>query len=388
MFPIHNHTGKVVGFTGRILPQLDPSTRPARPGQSADFTIAKYVNSPETPIFQKSKLLYGFWKSKDAIREAKAAVLVEGQMDFLMSWQSGVKNIVASSGTALTADHLVVLHRLADELIINYDSDTAGADAAERAIDLAQAADFSVKIATVEGFKDAADAAKADPKNVERTIAAAIPAPEFYFRKYLPPDGGALVTRDGLRNLRAVLQKLRSMASPVEREFWIKKLSERTGIADRTLEEESKRAGPEGPFEPFVAKQEQEEAQKRPMPRAELLYGELLAIALSRNDFSLFDDCVLFLNPTQAEVLRILASGARKSDDPSLDFMIDLAVLREPPQDVSDAETAKLKSSLAGEYYKERRQILLQAIKNAEVRHDEPELAAALEELRNLPTGE
>jgi hypothetical protein len=68
--------------------------------------------------------------------------------------------------------------------------------------------------------------------------------------------------------------------------------------------------------------------------------------------------------------------------------MIDLAVLREPPQDVSDAETAKLKSSLAGEYYKERRQILLQAIKNAEVRHDEPELAAALEELRNLPTGE
>ena len=171
MFPIHNHTGKTVGFTGRILPSLDKGD------------AGKYVNSPETPIFQKSKLLYGFWKSKDAIREAKAVVLVEGQMDFLMSWQSGVKNIVASSGTALTADHLIVLHRLADELIINYDSDTAGADAAERAIDLAQASDFSVKIAAMEEFKDAADAAKADPKNVERAIRGRDPGARILFQE-------------------------------------------------------------------------------------------------------------------------------------------------------------------------------------------------------------
>ena len=94
MFPIHNHTGKVVGFTGRILPQLDRGD------------MGKYVNSPETPIFQKSKLIYGFWKSKEAVRETKSAFLVEGQMDFLMSYQSGVKNVIASSGTALTEDHL------------------------------------------------------------------------------------------------------------------------------------------------------------------------------------------------------------------------------------------------------------------------------------------
>jgi DNA primase len=373
MFPIHNHTGKVVGFTGRILPQLDHGD------------IGKYVNSPETPIFQKSKLLYGFWKSKDAIREAKVAVLVEGQMDFLMSWQSGVKNIVASSGTALTVDHLVVLHRLADELIINYDSDTAGADAAERAIDLAQAADLSVKIATIEGFKDAADAAKADPKNVAQAIAAAVPAPEFYFKKYLPADRASFATPEGLRNLRAVLQKLRAIASPVQRDFWFNKLAALTGIAEKTLEEESKRTETEIAFVPRAAV---EEAPKRQVSRAELLYEELLAIALAKNDFSLFDDSALFLNPIQKEMLRILASGARKSDDPALDAAIDLVVLREPPRDVSDAEAAKLKSSLTKEYYKERRQILSQAVKNAETRHDERELATALEELRNLPAGE
>ena len=84
MFPIHNHFGKTVGFTGRILPQFD------------DGKSGKYVNSPETPIFAKSKLLYGFWKSKNFIRDAKNAFLVEGQMDFLLSWQAGAKNAVAS----------------------------------------------------------------------------------------------------------------------------------------------------------------------------------------------------------------------------------------------------------------------------------------------------
>jgi len=373
MFPIHNHTGKVVGFTGRILPQLDKGD------------TGKYINSPETPIFQKSKLLYGFWKSKDAIREAKTAVLVEGQMDFLMSWQSGVKNVVASSGTALTLDHLVVLHRLAEELIINYDSDEAGAEAAVRAIDLAEASDFSVKVATIEGFKDAADAAKADPKNIERAITAAVPAPEFYFKKYLPTDRAAFGTPEGLRNLRAVLQKLRAIASPVQQEFWFKKLAELTGIAEKTLEEEAKKTEGE---QTFVPVETTEEIPKRQVARAELLFEELLAIALAKNDFSLFDDCKSFLNPAQAEVLRIVASGKRKSDDPAMDAMIDLVILREPPTEPWDDEIVKLKTALAREYYRERRKIIAQAIKNAEARHDERELKAALEEMKNLPTGE
>src|SRR5581483_9077161 len=135
MFPIHNHVGKVVGFTGRILPEFDKPSPPTASNPDG-FVPAKYVNSPETPIFQKSKLLYGFWKTKEAVRELKSAVLVEGQMDFLMSYQSGAKNVIASSGTALTADHLRSVHRLAEELILSFDNDVAGSDAAERAIDL------------------------------------------------------------------------------------------------------------------------------------------------------------------------------------------------------------------------------------------------------------
>src|SRR3989338_4945149 len=96
MFPIHNHFGKVAGVSGRVLPQEDSEQSEGLNttlSKDSGFTIAKYVNTPETPIFQKSKLLYGFWTTKNAIREVKSAFLVEGQMDCIMSWQAGVENV-------------------------------------------------------------------------------------------------------------------------------------------------------------------------------------------------------------------------------------------------------------------------------------------------------
>jgi len=373
MFPIHNHLGKVVGFTGRILPQLDQGN------------MGKYVNSPETPIFQKSKLLYGFWKSKDGIREAKSAFLVEGQMDYLMSWQSGVKNVIASSGTAFTAEHLRSIHRLAEELILSFDNDAAGSDAAERAIDLAEANDFTVKLAVFKDFKDAADAVQADPSNVKKAIAAAVPAPIFYFEKYLPNGAVAVETREGLRNLRAVLVKLKNIASPVERNFWIKELSKRTGVSEKTLEEESARStAVSAPVREIKEKQE-EIANKPRAPRRELIVEELFIAALSKNDFVIIEECVQFLNPTQKEIFEILKSGKHKSEDPALDETIGVIMLR-ASGNLEKEEIENLKAELAKEYYKERRQIIVQAIKNAEVKGDDEELSAAMQELASLPT--
>ena len=389
MFPIHNHLGKVVGFTGRIHPQFDKPSPPTSSNPSG-FVPAKYVNSPETPIFQKSKLLYGFWKSKEGVREAKSAVLMEGQMDFLMSWQSGIKNVVASSGTALTADHLRSLHRLAEEIIVCFDNDAAGSDAAERAIDLAESTDFSVKVAVFKDFKDAADAAKADPENVQSVIKGAVPAPEFYFEKYLPApekNGGPhgiraeLSKREGLQKLRVVLAKLSGMASPVERDFWLKELSKRTGASEETLKEEAGRMGQSAV--PASAQQE-EEIKKKPLSRQELITEELLAAAVANGNFVLFEDSVQFFDPVRREIFQILARGERKSADPALDAAIGLIVLR-ASNEPEDEEIADLKSQLAREYYKERRQIIAQAIKNAEAHGNEQELAAALEELKNLP---
>ena len=238
MFPLYNHVGKVVGFTGRIMPQAN-----------APADIAKYVNSPETPIFQKSKILYGFHKSKGAIREAGTAVLVEGQMDFLMSYQSGVKNVIATSGTALTADHLLALRRIAEKLLLCFDSDEAGQRAIERGIDLALAHDFSVGVVALSE-KDPADIAKNDPALLATIIATPQSAREFYFNRYLPQSLTDADERK--RGARLVLLKIKALTSPFEQSAWIHALSTATGVTEHVLHAEMERmeaaVGPKMPL--------------------------------------------------------------------------------------------------------------------------------------------
>ena len=238
MFPLYNHVGKVVGFTGRIMPQAN-----------APADIAKYVNSPETPIFQKSKILYGFHKSKGAIREAGTAVLVEGQMDFLMSYQSGVKNVIATSGTALTADHLLALRRIAEKLLLCFDSDEAGQRAIERGIDLALAHDFSVGVVALSE-KDPADIAKNDPALLATIIATPQSAREFYFNRYLPQSLTDADERK--RGARLILLKIKALTSPFEQSAWIHALSTATGVTEHVLHAEMERmeaaVGPKMPL--------------------------------------------------------------------------------------------------------------------------------------------
>ncbi len=118
MFPIHNPSGKVVGFGGR---QLDD-----------DKNSPKYINSPESPIYQKSRVLYGLYFAREAIRESGFTIFVEGYMDVIQWYQSGVQNVAATSGTALTEDHARLIRRYSNRVILCYDADKAGVNAAIR----------------------------------------------------------------------------------------------------------------------------------------------------------------------------------------------------------------------------------------------------------------
>src|SRR3989338_3928795 len=320
MFPIHNHFGKTVGFTGRILPQFD------------DGKSGKYVNSPETPIFAKSKLLYGFWKSKNFIRDAKNAFLVEGQMDFLLSWQAGAKNAVASSGTALTGDHLHVLRRLTDQIVISFDNDDAGREAGERAIDLAEAADFGIKVAVFHDYKDPADAVLSDKEYFFKTIENAKPAMEFYFEKYLPEGGSTKLTtgrlnvsdRDNFRNLKAVLEKLRNIASPVLKSFWLKELSKKTGVSELTLSEEMERAAPKKTFGAEAPSEQAVESKK--FSRREMLAQRCLAWVLQKREAGTeeFEELKLelykeYLKERRRELTSIIAQAQQSNNQKLLD---------------------------------------------------------------------
>lgn len=135
MFPICDEQGRVVGFSGRVL--------------SGDEKTAKYVNSPETPIFTKSKVFFGLDKSKRAILDAGTAIVCEGQLDLIASFMAGVKNIVAPQGTAFTSDHARIIKRYANEVVLCFDSDQAGQNATVRALDSLLAAGLAIRVATV-----------------------------------------------------------------------------------------------------------------------------------------------------------------------------------------------------------------------------------------------
>jgi DNA primase len=140
MFPICDEQGRVIGFSGRIL--------------SSDAKTAKYVNSPETPIFTKSKVFFGLDKSKRAILDAGFAIVCEGQLDLIACYMAGVKNIVAPQGTAFTGDHTRILRRYVEEIVLCFDSDEAGQNAAARSLDHLLASGLAVRVAQVPAPHD------------------------------------------------------------------------------------------------------------------------------------------------------------------------------------------------------------------------------------------
>lgn len=173
MFPIADSSGRIIAFSGRILKEGEGKTL----GASAS---AKYVNSPETEVFHKSRSLFGFHQAKEAMRHEDSCILVEGQMDLILSHQAGAMNTVASSGTALTAEHLSLIKRFTKNLVLAFDADDAGIAAAYRAIGLALSQDISVRIAKLPRGTDPADLALEDPKEWQSAIREAQPVIDFY----------------------------------------------------------------------------------------------------------------------------------------------------------------------------------------------------------------
>jgi DNA primase len=141
VFPIANEGGRVIAFTARTL-------------ETGDKAGAKYINSPETPLYSKGQVLFNLDKAKAAIRQVGFALLVEGQMDCISVFLRGIQNVIATSGTAFTAQQVAILRRHTGNVIVNFDPDAAGANAAEKSIALLTEEGFAIKIVTLEGGLD------------------------------------------------------------------------------------------------------------------------------------------------------------------------------------------------------------------------------------------
>jgi len=210
MFPIFDLNSQIVGFGGRTLKKEE---------------TAKYVNTPATLLYDKSRVLYGLNNAGQAVRKSNKCILVEGYMDVLMVSQAGFENVVATSGTALTPFQLKTLKRYSDNLYTAFDMDIAGSSATQRGVDLAQQQGFDIKIISMEQGKDPADIILQSPNAFGEFIDKAKSIRDFYFENAaLKFDKDTLEGKKGISKI--ILPVIKKIPNKIEQNVWTKDLAQ------------------------------------------------------------------------------------------------------------------------------------------------------------------
>lgn len=220
MIPLQDAQGKIVGFTARLLTE-DPNA-------------PKYINTPQTVLYDKSRHVYGLHLAKESIRQKGYVVLVEGQLDVIASHQAGIRNVVATAGTALTEAHLKALRRFTGDIRLCFDADKAGINATERAIPIASKVGVSLSIITIPSGKDPDELTKQDPGAWERIVEEPKYALDWLADRY----GGLfdLTSAQGKRQYSDVLLPIvRSLNDSVEQDHYIQVIAKRIGVSREAL---------------------------------------------------------------------------------------------------------------------------------------------------------
>lgn len=385
MIPLADGQGQVIGFTARLL--------------GDDKNQPKYINTPATPLYDKSRHVFGLHYAKAAIREAKFAVLVEGNLDVIMSHQAGVKNVVATAGTALTEFQLKALGRLTGDIRLCFDADRAGLDATERAIPLASKAKVSLSVITIPSGKDPDELIKQDKAKWLEIIQQPVYALDWLIARYEKLFD--LTSAEGKRKFTdKILEVIKTLSDPVEQDHYLGQLAEKLdaskqALADKMAAGNSQTAKPLKRAKP---------AQNTP-DKAQLEYQKqqdgLLAIALMFPKLRHYLDIVqpdMFSADWQKNLLKFIKDNPDFSGQP--DELKKLSKVAEDvkikqlklqfeelyqgisPQDMDD-EVLRLRARLAEAYVKYQKQQLVQKMNSAtEIEYEE--LLIKVKDLDNL----
>lgn len=225
MFSIVDVHGAPVGCSGRILDALVDPKKP---------TPAKYINSPQTLIYNKSAILFGLDRAKQPIKKAEQAVLVEGYMDCIASHQAGRMNVVASSGTALTRDQVKLLKRYTNTIVLAFDADAAGAQAALRGVDQALQEEVNVLMLRLPYGKDPDELIAKDPAAWDTAVAKAQPIMEYYFEE-ATANRDATQVKEKKAIAKFLLPILAKVGDQIEQTHYLQRLAELLRVDEQTL---------------------------------------------------------------------------------------------------------------------------------------------------------
>ncbi len=370
MFPITDMSGRVIAFTGRLL----------HPNEQA----GKYINSPESPVYRKGQVLFGLYQARTAIRQAESAIVVEGNMDAIKSFQSGIRNVVASSGTAFTESQLSKLSRLCSRLIFAFDADAAGLVAARRALEGAVAAGFEVRLAALpEGVKDPDELIDRDPESWRASVAGAQDHLTFYFERIF----GILDTTDPHAKRRAVadfLGLLKSVSDPILLAHYVSRVARAVGVKEEVVAGllRSSRSGH------AVGKESRQAPQPRPQPpgylQEQLFFGCLFRRPEQALSVVSQLDQAFFIADGFAELYRVIKEFIGKTGGldteifratyPDLAVMVDHAIVAADPglrgAEDDPKELAGLARKIILTALQRQREELTREITAAETRRD------------------
>jgi DNA primase len=228
MFPIFSTAGRVIGFGARKM-------------REDDAIAGKYINSPESPLYDKSRVLYGLFHSKEFIRQEDNALMVEGYADLISLYQAGIQNVVASSGTALTEAQLKLIRRYSKNLTLVYDADSAGSSATVRGIDLALEHDLNVRIVELpEGEDPDSFVLKHGGIEFRERLTNAISFIDFKAKQF--QRSGAFTTAEGkTQAVRSLVQSIAKMKDELKRNFYVKDVAEKYEVYESLLYRELER---------------------------------------------------------------------------------------------------------------------------------------------------
>ncbi len=266
IFPVFDLNSQVVGFGARVFKERD------------NKEIAKYLNTPSTILYDKSRVIYGLDRAKMEIRKKDFFILVEGYTDVIMAHKAGVLNVVATSGTALTPFQLRILKRYSENLHTCFDMDVAGDSATKRGIDLAQLQGFNVKVVTLPEGLDPADLIVKDPSEFEKRVGEAKSILDFYFESALAkfdknsPEGKGEISK-------ILLPVIKRIPNRIVQSHWLGELAKNLKVKEEDVEEEMKRTKLDGYSDAYGLEPE-ELAQLPVKSRKELLEERLVMLLL------------------------------------------------------------------------------------------------------------
>jgi len=396
MFPIWDVHSNIIGFTGRIL-------GPEKEG------VGKYVNTPQTQVYDKSRVIYGLNFAKQEIRKNDLAIMVEGNMDVVASHGVSVNNVVATSGTAMTIEQIKLLKRYSENLALAFDSDPAGESAADRGIDLALAEGMNIRIIVLpKGFKDPDELIKSSSGGADKwreAIKNSQSIMEYFFDKILNKYDKEKV-EDKKKIAEILLSKITKIHNQVEQTHWIQKLAELLRVKEEIL----RSSLPKKDARPSNLRGEQakglkiEEKPFKTVANKDILGEEILALALKNSGFlpKIIEKVLpeMFSNPQLADIYKKLVSYYNKYTDVDLDdfkntladenlasYINQLLLLAdkefsELDKDKQEDELLGLMDYLQKNYLTEIRSGLIAEIRKAEGSNDKKRVEELTEELQ------